>query len=526
MFSIAILIGIYSYLIFGIGLAGLLYRLNIILATFLFGLVVTYFYRKRIRMKLLQSFKRLKRIQMGIGTSIMQNKLLALCLLILILQGLINFIGVLGPELGFDALWYHLTLPKIYLINHSISYVSGGLFYYSVMPKLTEMLYVAGLAFGSEIVAKFIHFSFGVLCLIALYKLSRKLLSKNFSLLVLVLFYSNLVVGWMSITAYIDLARTFFEIMALWGFVNFTKKKENKWLILSAVLLGLAISTKLLALGSLLIFSILIIIFTRKATNALTYCFFSLFIPLPWFIFSLINTGNPVYPFFSSIYPVKLNVNLINPLTLSDPISPLYLLFLPIVAFFYKKLNLPLKIITIYSFLAFLVWQLTPNTGGGRFILPYLPAFSLITIVVIEMIKKIKLRYLFIGAIVVLSLFSILYRGTANSKYISLILGRESKTQFLSNHLNFLFGDYYDTDGYFKHNIKQTDKVLLYGFHNLYYVNFPFIDSSYVKKGDVFNYIAVQGIVLPERFKYWNLVYYNNKTNLKLYSAGGLRWIY
>ena len=68
--------------------------------------------------------------------------------------------------------------------------------------------------------------------------------------------------------------------------------------------------------------------------------------------------------------------------------------------------------------------------------------------------------------------------------------------------------------------------ALLYGFHNLYYINFPFIDSSYVKIGDRFNYIAVAGNNLPERFKVWNLIYYNEKTNVKLYSIGGMKWTY
>lgn len=521
MFSIAILIGIYSYLIFGLGLLGLIYKEYLILLTLTYVAVSIYFSRKNFQPILLQCLSALKKFPIFL-------------IMLLVLQGIVNLIGTLGPELGFDALWYHLTLPKIYLQNHSISYIPGSLFYYSAMPKLTEMLYVAGLAFGSEIFAKLIHFTFGILCLIALYQLSRKFLSKVFSLLVLVLFYSNLVVGWMSITAYIDLARTFFEIMALWGFINWTERKEKKWLIESAVMLGLAISVKLLAIGSLLIFSLLIIyvFFWRKENvktvfiRLLAYWIISLFIVAPWLVFSFINTGNPTYPFFTDIYSVNLNFNLINPLTLSDPISPLYIVFLPIALFIFAKLKLLLKILSLYSFLAVAVWQITPDTGGGRFILPYLPAFSLVTVAVIGMIKEVKLRFVFIGAIVIIALFSIFYRGVANSKYMPVILGKESKSQFLSSHLNFSFGDFYDTDNYFESNIKISDIVLLYGFHNLYYVNFPFIDSSYVKKGDVFNYIAVQEGKLPERFKFWNLIYYNDKTNVRLYSIGGLKWVY
>lgn len=518
MSIIAFLIGIYSYIIFALGLMGLLNKEYILSLTILY-LVITIFLNRLILSTSLGKM-------MHVFTYIRQSKLTFIICALIIVQSLVNLIGVLGPELGFDALWYHLTLPKLYLINHSVFHIPGNLLYYSDMPKLTEMLYIAGLTFGDEMLPKLIHFSFGILSLVALYKLSCKFLSKTNSLLVVLLFYSNLVVGWMSITAYIDLARTFLELMTLWLFLEWFEKRESKWLIASAIMLGLAISTKLLALGSLFIFIMLIIIFARKFINVLIYLFFALIVPLPWFIFSYINTGNPLYPFFTDIYPIKFNFNFANPLNLADPISPLYVIFLPLAVFFYKKFKPPLKLISSYCFLATLVWYLTPQTGGGRFILPYLPAFSVLSIWVVNEIRIIKTRAIIIGAIVLFSLFSLIYRFGANLKYIPVVFGHESKAQFLSKNLNFSFGDFYDVDGYFKNNIKQTDKVLLYGFHNLYYVNFPFIDSSWVKKGDRFNFIAVLGNNLPDRFSSWSMIYYNQKTNVKLYSIGGLEWTY
>jgi len=538
MFTLALLIGIYSYIIFFIGLAGFLYKPTIILSSVVFIFLAAFFVKRNLKK---YDFK--DRLVSFVTKS---TKLELVFLTIILFQGIVNLVGALGPELGFDALWYHLTLPKIFLAAHRIIHIPGSLLYYSDMPKLTEMLYISALSFGTETIAKLIHFSFGILCLVALYNLSRKFLSRTFSLLVLVLFYSNLVVGWMSTTAYIDLARTFFEIMALWGFVEWQEKKDSKWLIESAVMLGLGVSTKLLAIGSLLIFTFLIVFaivqkykFKRKTiiTNILIYWWFALLIPLPWFVFSGMHTGDPFYFYFSSLYHVKFDPNLLNPTkflqdTLSifinsqDRISPVYLIFLPVAFILFKKINSKLRIVVMYSFLGLLVWYLTPRTGGGRFILPYLPSFSLVSVAAIELTKKIRLQKIFIGLIIFLSLFSIFYRGLANSKYIPVILGKESKSQFLTNHLNFSYGDFYDTDGYFAKKIKTEDTVLLYGFHNLYYVNFPFIDSSYVKKGDMFNYIAVQGNDMPYRFKFWNLIYYNKKTNVKLYSIGGLKWVY
>ena len=578
MFTLAILIGIYSYLISAIGLLGILYKPVVILLTTIYILATLYYYRGKIKMNLVRCFETFKEIQKSPVNLIKRNLLLTILLLMLLSQGIVNLIGALGPELGFDALWYHLTIPKLYLENHSVFYVPGGLLYYSLMPKLTEMLYLGALALNGEILVKLIHFSFGLLSSIALYKLSRSFFPLKISLIPVVVFYSNLVVGWQSTTAYVDLARTFFEIMALWGFVNFWKKGEKKWLIESAIMLGLAISTKLLAVSSLAIFSLLIIWrFWTSQNDAkkmfsylFTYLFIALLIPLPWFVFSFVNTGNPIYPFFTESYTVDFDINLLNPLNFikdtwyiftqsADPISPIYIIFFPlIILFFFRHLRdsgqarmTGFQIVAVYSFLAVIVWYFTPRTGGGRFLLPYLPAFSIVVAGVIDKMgiyssregvpsgtpesrsfkvldfaRTINLRSWCIGLIIFVLLISILYRGIANVKYIPVIVGVQTKHEFLSTNLNFFFGDFYDTDGYFKKIIRKDDKVLLYGFHNLYYVDFPFVDSSWVKKGDSFNHIAVQNADLPKKFNDWDIVYQNLKTNVKIYSKGEIKWAY
>lgn len=541
MFTFALLIGIYTYIIFTIGMVGLLYKNIIIWSTLGFWLIVIYLYRK----KLIGKTENLKKLR-----PLIKSKFLLLLTVIFVLQAGINLIGALGPELAFDALWYHLTLPKLYLQNHSIFFIPGGLLYYSGMPKLGEMLYIAGLSFGNEILAKLIHLSFGLLTSLALYKFQRKFFGPLVSIIGVIIFYSNLVVAWESITAYIDLTRAFFEIMALWAFINWWQNKKIKWFVLSAITVGLAITTKLLAVGTLLIFSAIIIfkglkkllpkssinntlyIILNTFTQVLIYWLIAFAAPLPWFIFSYINTGSPVYPFFSEIYkitPASISalgfINEIwNLFTYSpDPLSPIYIIFFPLIILTFSKLKPELKIISFYSALSVIVWYLTPRTGGGRFILPYLPALSVACAACLHIIFKNKKNYgvylskFMIILIIFVSLITITYRFAANSKYIPVLLGRQTKQEFLANHLNFAFGDFYDTNNYFKNNIKDTDKVLLFGFHNLYYVNFHFVDASWQKEGDRFNYIATQNTQLPEKYKNWKLVYSNNKTMVKLY---------
>jgi len=535
MFGLAFLLGIYAYIIFFLGIFGLLYKPLIIGITSVFiGFIILWSKQKIISIlyKILRFIQHDRRLVL---VYIKNNKVVFTLMILIVLQAFVNIIGVFGPELAFDALWYHLTLPKLYLVHHSIFFIPGGLLYYSGMPKIAEMLYIAGLAFGNETIPKLIHFSFGILICVALYKLSRKFFNPVISWIAVVVFYSNLVVGWESITAYIDLTRTFFEILALWGFINWWENQRLKWLMLSAILVGFSITTKLLAIGSLVIFTVLIlmkILPSRMTKNIFLYWISALVIPLPWLIFSYFHTENPVYPFFTHMYPVSLLP--VNPILFfketwnllthsSDPLSPLYIIFLPLIIYCYPSFKKEIKLIAWYSLLGIIVWYFTPRTGGGRFIIPYLPAFSMVVAACINEVLQKKQTYgsffakFLVALVILVSLISIGYRLAANSKYIPALIGKESKQQFFTTHLNFSYGDFFDTDDYFKNHIKQNDMVLLYGFHNLYYVDFPFIDASWVKKREKFTAIATQNIQLPERFKNWQLVYENKQTMVKLY---------
>jgi 4-amino-4-deoxy-L-arabinose transferase-like glycosyltransferase len=86
------------------------------------------------------------------------------------------------------------------------------------------MLYIPSIVFGGEVLAKLVHFAFGVSTIFVAYRLARKFMSPVYSLIACMVFYSNHVVAWLSITAYIDLARTLFEVLAMYYLV------ESYWL--------------------------------------------------------------------------------------------------------------------------------------------------------------------------------------------------------------------------------------------------------------------------------------------------------
>lgn len=535
MFEIAFSIGIFSYSIFLLGLANFLYPVILIPYTIFFWTSFIVWRRKQIISLFPQLFKN-------------RSAMYLFFVGYIFLQALIAIVGLFGPEIGFDATWYHLTLPKLYLMYHAVLHIPGTVLYYSDMPHLTEMLYAVGLSFGNDLFARSIHFLFGLLSCVVLYKVGRKFFSANTAILLPVIFYSNLVVGWESISGYIDLSRSFFTFLTLLAFLSWAQTKDlpderhgKRLFFYAAISMGLTLSTKLLALPDLLIYSVAIWwvlrqeIFIVKIKAMGAFVGLALLVCLPWFTFAFIHTGNPFYPMFSN-YDVGNYWQIFNPLFLfqsvwatfayaSDPINPFFLAITPFVLLRSKKLWREVPLLVILTVGGLIAWYITPQTGGGRYILPYLGVFSVLGVYVMHQLS-VKWQRVFTIFIMLVALVSLMYRAGAIAKFLPVIFHKESKAHFMSKHLQFQLGDFYDIDNYFATHIQPSDRVLLYNFHNLYYVDFPFIDSNWVKKGDSFNYVAVQGVGMPERFKYWQLVYSNTITQVRLYTFHHQVWFY
>lgn len=532
MFEIGIAIGIFSYLIFFLGLAGLLYVPLIVVVTIFFWVGFIVWKRKELAQTVLSFFAKHKEPWVLLGITF------------LVLQALINSIGLLGPEIGFDATWYHLTLPKLYLAYHAIFHIPGTVLYYSDMPKLTEMLYTAGLAFGSDFFARSIHFTFGLLTCIALYKIGRKFFSPSWAIVLPVIFYSSLVVGWESVSAYIDLTRSFFTALALLAFFDWIESRDKKYFVYTALFVGLSVTTKTLALPDIAVYVVAFWLLRKGMSTpvflkqVLIFIGIAILCPLPWFVFAYTHTGNPLYPIFSSVLPLAgySYWQLINPLYLvgslwntfgraADPIHPIFLAMLPFFFIYWKKMVQETRILVVLTIGGLLSWYIVPQTGGGRYVLPYLATLSVLVVFILTQLPLFWKR-IFIAFIIIVAGISLGYRGIANAKVLPVLSHKETKSQYMQAHLAFSLGDFYDTDNYFATHIKPSDVVLLYGFHNLYYVDFPYIDSAWARKGDWFDYVAVQGNGIPARFKYWELVYFNPITHVRLYNLKGQMWRY
>lgn len=433
----------------------------------------------------------------------------------------INFVGALGPELGFDALWYHLTISKIYLNEGAIFHIPGGLLYYSAMPRLADILFIPLLKLAAEVGPHMLSLACGIGSATLVFLIARKWLDKTDSLLAVLVFYVNPLVGWLSASAYVDLIRTFWETLAV--FLVFKKK-----FALAGIVLGLAISTKTLALGSLPIIIILIFLTTKDFSKTAKALFLAILVGLPWYLLAFLNTGFPFYPIGAGILDSRHSAmpQIMNPISIvadywnvflapEDLINPIFVIVIPFALTRLRLIWSKHKLLLIYFIFTYGVWWIIPRLGGGRFILPYLPLWSILVMVIISYQDK-WLKRLLIVSIILISIFNLTYRLGANYKLKDYLLGRESKNEYLCRNLDFNLGVFVDCDGFFSRTIKQSDLVLVKGVHNLYYIDFPYIHESWYQ-GERVDYTLIQGTQEAGRSD-GTLIYKNELSKVRLYS--------
>lgn len=475
--------------LFFTGLLGFFHR-SLVLTLFLIAIMIIIYwtYKKRILEDFGEWFKKV--------LEIFKKDLLLTIFLIFFLAFLgLNLIAASAPELGFDALWYHLTQPKIWLMTHKIAFIPGGLLYYSVMPRLGEIFFSIGLAFESTgILSKIIHLLFGVGWAGGIYVFLRMFLSRKTSFLMAVVAYGTVWVSWLSQTAYIDLIVAFYVILSLLYFFKYLKSKDEFFLILSAFFMGFNLASKTYGL---IIFATLILIqlFSLGWRRTLKFAGIALLLALPFYLQAYLATGNPLYPVLSIrdsasdtylngyhtlkdwyLYSWWRNLPKLAWRALILDFTPIFgLVFLLPFVKNWRRLIAPLIILVVFFFL----WSLNP-ISEQRYFLVILPMLALISGFVIENIRWRVFSSIFIMAALVILSINIWKIFKDYEKTMPVVFGSQTKMEYLQQNLPLSF-NFYDVDGNFNRQIK-SDKVLTVNIHNLFYVNFNFWDWSFIKE--------------------------------------------
>jgi 4-amino-4-deoxy-L-arabinose transferase-like glycosyltransferase len=225
-------------------------------------------------------------------------------LAIAVAAGLFALCGALAPETEYDAVWYHLGLPQAWLEAGSV--VATPDHYPSLYPMGTELLYAYGLALGDPVVAKLVHLAIGLLLAAATYELGRHAHSPAAGLAAVAILAAAPTVLWEATTAYVDLATALFLTLALRWTMVARRDARAAPLVVSAATAGLALWTKHIGLFGLAAVAALYLLPdgrppARRLRAAAAFGATALAIAAPWYLRSLIESGNPLFPSFYDV---------------------------------------------------------------------------------------------------------------------------------------------------------------------------------------------------------------------------------
>jgi hypothetical protein len=305
---------------------------------------------------------------------------------------LVHSLGVLVPETGFDAVWYHLPVIARFLELGKIQYLPE--LYQSANPLLTDLLFLLGFQAGGELGAKLVAFGLGLCLLLVCCALARTFLESRWWLVWFLISVSLIQpVAWQSSSVYVDIGKAVWELGAVYFLFQWREKGWHWWLVLAGVMVGAALATKATTFALLPVFLVIILVLQPNSgwrshlLSGVSFIVGVLVAAAPFYLYIWLAVGSPWQSLAihfgkleeiggeSSImtYLVERAISL--PLSwwyltiqARDYVSVLLLIFLPLVVWQWPaiKRNINgtvLTSLTIFALAQWLIWWFTPPTS-------------------------------------------------------------------------------------------------------------------------------------------------------------------
>ena len=302
--EVALGLGIVSITIL---LIGSFWRVNFTILFVLLLLLTVLFFRQ-VKLWLSQFLCVVKTIKINSTFS----KILVVCLGIIFFSQL--FVS-LAPATRYDALNYHLTLPKSYLLQEKITDIPWLVM--SGMPQISEMIYVFLMGLGGESAPLVFNWIIGLLIGIGLLSFIGERLNSSAAWVTVTSLYGGLTFASALSWGYVDLMAAFFGLAVFLSIVDFFEYKTRFLIFLAGIFSGLAFGCKYPAgvMFLAVLLTLIVNIFKNKLSfsvkNLVYFGFGAALLALPWLLKNLIFTGNPIYPFFfesGSMTQIRLDV--------------------------------------------------------------------------------------------------------------------------------------------------------------------------------------------------------------------------
>jgi len=219
-----------------------------------------------------------------------------LAFLFLCLISAMSLLVALAPALKWDALVYHLDLPKLFLAAGRIYLPPGGFFF--GMPALAEMAYLWAMALHSGSTAAVLGWAVGLLSMVSLAGLVYRRISRPQAWVGPAVLFSGATVSRMMGWAYEDLWTILFAVLLLLALDLWLESSSQRWLILAGVSGGMMVGTKYTGALVVLAAGLVILIVSRARGGRALGIFWgtAVLVASPWLVRNAALTGNPFYP--------------------------------------------------------------------------------------------------------------------------------------------------------------------------------------------------------------------------------------
>lgn len=449
---------------------------------------------------------------------------------------LVVLIPALAPPSGsdWDSLAYHLAIPKLYLQHGGFYYIDFAS--HSNFPFLVEMLYTPALSMNDPAGAKMVHYLYGVLLVLAVVMLVRKHFGAKAAPLAALAIAGMPIVMWEATTAYIDLATALYTVIAVYLLLDYLDKSERRSLIGCGIAAGFAASTKMTGLVLIPMLGIWLLIDRWAAERrvewkrALVFGGVALLVCSPWYIKTLIYTGNPVYPFFYSIFGGKdwtqelahtytvlqshfgmghdLGSFVMLPFDLTfhsekfydTPglfVGPILLAAIPLL-FFVRRHSRKLLGLTLFFLAQMVIWFAL--TQQSRYLIPAFAILAVIIAAIAYSDERFKVtRAALYVVFAATAAFSVLMLVGLVQAAAPVVFGPETQEEYLSKTLSI-----YPAEKWINENTPTTSKVALFGDTRGFYLNRDYVwadpghnarfTQDYASVDDLIAYLKRQGI--------------------------------
>lgn len=218
----------------------------------------------------------------------------------ILLPFFLSFLLTLVPPFeAFDALLYHLAQPARVLQEGGLHFVDIPQFWF---PNLTENVYLWALAMGSERAAQIIHFAWGTLSALLLWRWTVKVWNLEIGRKTLLLLVGIPSLPMLASWAYADMALVFYATATLYTLTSFESAKSRAWLYLAGITAGLAMGVKYTSFTVPVASGLLILFWRRRSfsqagIHAAQFSLIALISAIPWYARNAMIMRNPFYPF-------------------------------------------------------------------------------------------------------------------------------------------------------------------------------------------------------------------------------------